>query len=78
MRRLLIVLALAMTVVACSEKPQAATQRKADGHAFEGTGSTGSTEFTAPGWKPGDATSWDLQMKARSQNQNEYSRTSAP
>ena len=75
MRRLLIVLALAMTVVACSEKPQAATQRKADGHAFEGTGSA---DYTAAGWKPGDATSWDLQLKARSQNQNEYSRTSAP
>lgn len=75
MRRLLIVLSMALTAVACSEKPQAATHRKADGHAFEGSVNT---EFTAPGWKPGDATSWDLQMKTRSQNQNEYSRTSAP
>ena len=75
MRRVVIVLALSLTAVACTEKPQTATQRKADGHAFDGSVITG---YTAPGWKAGDATGWDQQMKARSQNQNEYSRTSAP
>ena len=38
---------------------------------------TAGTAYTAPGWKVGDATSWDANMRARTQaGQNEYPRTS--
>ena len=30
--------------------------------------------YTAPGWKAGDAQSWDEQMRRRAQGQNEYTR----
>jgi hypothetical protein len=30
--------------------------------------------YTEPGWKAGDAQSWDEQMRRRAQGQNEYSR----
>ena len=66
---------LAMGLCACSEKPQTATHRKADGHAYEGTGNSA---YTAAGWKAGDAASWEQVMKERAQGQNEYSRASAP
>ena len=61
-------------LAACGEKPQAASHRKADGHAYDGP----STAFSAPGWKAGDEASWEAQMRTRSQGQNEYSRAGAP
>ncbi len=30
--------------------------------------------FSAPGWKPGDKTSWEQQLKTRTQSQNDYTR----
>jgi hypothetical protein len=30
--------------------------------------------YVAPGWTPGDAQSWDEQMRKRVQGQNEYTR----
>ncbi len=65
--------ALSLVLAACSEKPQTATHRKADGHAYDGP----ATAFTAAGWKPGNESSWEAQMRSRSQGQNEYSRTGA-
>jgi hypothetical protein len=63
--------ALAAGLAACTEKPQTQTTRKADTPASQGTG----TPFAAPGWKAGDAASWDEQMRTRAQHgQNEYSR----
>ncbi len=56
---------------ACGEKAQTASGRKADAAPSEGAVAA----FTAPGWKPGDATSWEAQMKKRAEGQNEYSRT---
>ena len=50
----------ALGLCACSEKPQTATQRKADGHAYEGTGNSA---YAAAGWKAGDAASWEKVMK---------------
>jgi hypothetical protein len=58
---------------ACSEKPQSGASHKSDGQAFQGPASA----YTAPGWKPGDQTSWQTQLRARAQGQNEYSRASA-
>jgi len=58
-------------LAACGEKPQTAGSPKSDSAAYTGTGSV----FTAPGWKAGDKTAWELHLKARQQNsQNDYSR----
>ena len=58
-------------LLGCGEKAQTVTARKADAAPYEGAVAA----FTAPGWKPGDATSWEAQMKKRAEGQNEYSRT---
>jgi len=63
-------LALALAGTACSEKPQTAGARKTDAEPWTGT----RTAYTAPGWKPGDEASWDSQIRARAESQNEYAR----
>ncbi len=65
-------IAAAVTLLAaCGDKPQTAGSPRSDTPAFSGTGSA----FTAPGWKAGDKTAWEQQLKARQQNgQNDYSR----
>jgi len=68
------VMVLCALLAACGEKPQTATHRKADGHAYDGT----TDGFAAAGWKAGDAASWEQQIRNRAQGQNEYSRASAP
>jgi hypothetical protein len=69
---LLALAALAALLGACGEKPQTAG-RKSDALASSGANAA----YTAPGWKPGDQASWESQMRNRSQNQNEYSRSPA-
>lgn len=68
---------LMLMLAACSEKPQTAGTPKQDQQAYAGTGVAA---FTAPGWSPGDKTSWASAQKARQlYSQNEYSRmTAAP
>ncbi len=74
MSRTVIVIGLLTAALAgCGEKPQNLTQRKADSPAW--TGAQGGD--SAPGWKAGDQTSWEAQMRTRSQGQNEYSRAEA-
>ena len=70
-RRAWTVAAALLALAACGEKPQTAASRKAD--AAPSTGAVAA--YTAAGWKPGDATSWEAQMKKRSEGQNEYTRT---
>ena len=66
------------SLAACGEKPQTAGTRKADVDPSQGTASGADAAYTAAGWKVGDATSWETQLKARAQNgQNEYSRIGA-
>ena len=65
-----VALASALALSACTEKPQTASTRKADAKASDGPG----TAYTAAGWKPGDAASWEQQMRVRAQGQNEYVR----
>jgi hypothetical protein len=66
------VLALACwALAACGEKPQTSGTRKADVGPAQGAVAA----YTAPGWKQGDATSWEAHMKKRSEGQNEYTRT---
>lgn len=73
MNRLAVVLALGLGLAACGEKPQTQLGSKVDASAHTGTGSA----FVTGTWKQGDKTSWEQQMRARTQNtQNEYSRSS--
>ena len=65
--------AAAMLLGACTEQPQTAGSRKADGSIHQPAKSA----FVAPGWTAGDATSWEEQTRRRAQGQNEYSRAPA-
>jgi hypothetical protein len=65
--------AAALLLGACTEQPQTAGTRKADGSVTQPAKSA----FVAPGWTAGDAASWEAQTKQRTQGQNEYSRTPA-
>jgi hypothetical protein len=76
MRTTLVMAAMALCVAGCGDKAQTlgpGSARKADTKAWEGTPSA----YAAAGWKAGDQASWEAQMRARAQSQNEYSR-SAP
>ena len=74
MRRLVLVSAAALALIACGEKPQTAAGVKSDVPAFHSVEGPGST-YVAPGWKTGDKTAWEQQLKTRLQNgQNEYNR----
>ncbi len=60
-----------LALSACGEKPQTGHGVSGVAPLYAGTGS----QFTAPGWKPGDKGSWEQEMKARMQyGQNEYNR----
>ncbi len=63
---------LCVALAGCGEKPQTANTRKADVAPSQGGGAA----YTAQGWTPGDATSWETHLKKRSEGQNEYTRTS--
>jgi hypothetical protein len=72
MMRFALALIAVVSLVACGERPQTASGGKNDVNAFKGA----DNQFVAPGWKPGDKTSWEQGLKARAQNtQNEYSKT---
>ena len=64
------VLAGALVLGACGERPQTASHRKSDTAASQGA----NPSYTAGSWKAGDAAAWDAQMKTRAQAQNEYAR----
>ena len=74
MKRLLILVPLfagLAGLTACGEKPQTLSGVKTDVAPYEGA----KDPFVVPGWKPGDKTSWEQELKARTQRtQNEYSR----
>ncbi|WP_119354505.1 hypothetical protein [Azohydromonas sediminis] len=64
--------AFAVALTACGETATSdRTVRKTDSPAYQGA----ANPFVADGWKPGDASSWEQQMRTRAQGQNEYSRT---
>jgi hypothetical protein len=72
MMRLALAAMAVMALAGCGERPQTASGGKSDVSAFKGA----DNQFVAPGWKPGDRTSWEQALKARAQNtQNEYSKT---
>ena len=73
MRRLLTLsaaLALALALGACTEKPQTASPSKADTPAWQAA----DNGYVAPGWKAGDRSSLEQQLRSRAQTQNEYTR----
>jgi len=75
MMRILIVALLGTGLAACGEKAQTvqSAQKKSDGKAWDAAHNA----YVAEGWKAGDQASWEQQMRARAQNQNEYSRAPA-
>jgi hypothetical protein len=67
-------LAAALMLAACGEKPQTAGGKKTDAKAWEGA----QGGLVAGGWKVGDQASWEEQLRTRmQQGQNEYNRTSS-
>jgi major membrane immunogen (membrane-anchored lipoprotein) len=69
MMRVALTLCAVVLLAACGEKPQTGAGVKSDTPVFQGV----QNSFVAPGWKPGDKTSWEQGLKARLQNsQNEY------
>jgi hypothetical protein len=74
MMRLVVLFASALVLAACGDKPQTAAGVKSDTASFQGVTGPGNA-YNAPGWKPGDKTAWEQQLKTRLQNgQNEYNR----
>ncbi|NKA01962.1 hypothetical protein GO279_01803 [Ralstonia solanacearum] len=67
-------LALAAALAGCGERAQTAfaSHRKDDAPAYKGAEGD---PFMAKDWTPGDRTSWENQIRARGQYQNEYNRT---
>ena len=64
-------LALAIVLAGCGERVQTipvGTAKKADSAAWQIV----DNGFVAPGWTPGDAASWDAQLKKRAQSQNDF------
>ena len=72
MKKTMLIVSAAVLLAACGEKAQTiGGGSKQDAAAYSGTGSV----FVAPGWKQGDKTSWESELRARGQNgQNEYNR----
>jgi hypothetical protein len=72
MKQTLLIAAVGVALLGCGEQPQTiGTGIKSDVASFQGTGKP----FAAPGWKQGDKTSWEQQLKTRTQNgQNDYAK----
>jgi uncharacterized lipoprotein YehR (DUF1307 family) len=71
---LLMASAVAVPLAGCGEKSQTlspSAAKKSDAKAWEGV--TAGNEYTAGGYKAGDKTTWEAQLKARTERgQNEY------
>ncbi|KQT09692.1 hypothetical protein [Ramlibacter sp. Leaf400] len=71
--RALLTLAAVLGLAACGEDPQVANRVKQDAASFQGTGKA--APYMANGWKAGDRTSWEQQLKTRTQQgQNDYAK----
>ena len=65
------VAAAGLMALAGCEKPQSMGGVKSDTAPYQGTGAAA---FTAGGWKAGDKTSWEQQLKTRAQAQNDHAK----
>lgn len=65
---------LMAVLAACADKPQTASgaSKKGDSKPWDGSTEAG---YTVPDWKQGDRASWEQQLRARNQQQNEYTRS---
>lgn len=73
MKNIALMLISVVALIACGDRQQTAETPSKDAAPYSGTGVA---SFTTSGWKAGDKTSWEQQLKARMQNsQNEYSKT---
>ena len=68
---LFVMIAATLGLNACGEKPQIVVAKKSDTQAWEASGSA----FVASGWKEGDRTSWEEQLRSRAQSQDDYAKT---
>ena len=74
MMRFILIAGAALALAACGDKPQTAAGVKSDAPAFQSVTGPGNV-YNAPGWKAGDKTAWEQQLKTRAQSgQNEYNR----
>jgi hypothetical protein len=65
--------AAALALSACAEREQTASGIKSDAAHYSGTNKQ--PPYMAPGWKPGDRTGWEQQLKVRTvQGQNDYAK----
>ncbi|GAB3476703.1 hypothetical protein GCM10011496_10050 [Polaromonas eurypsychrophila] len=72
--RLVLIAAAALGLAACGDKPQTSAGVKSDVPAFQSVTGPGNA-YNEPGWKAGDKTAWEQQLKTRLQSgQNEYNR----
>ena len=70
--RAALLMAGVLALSACGESPQIANRTRQDSAAFQGNGAA-TNAYAAPGWKQGDKTSWEQQLKTRAQQgQNDY------
>jgi hypothetical protein len=69
----LVLLGAVLVLAACGDKPQTIGQNsRHDTPAFQGTG----MPYQAQGWKAGDRTSWEQELKTRAQQgQNDYAKS---
>ena len=71
---LLMASAVAVPLAGCGEKAQtlnSSSAKKSDAKAWEGV--TAGNEYSVDGYKAGDKTAWEAQLKARTERgQNEY------
>ena len=64
-----------LALAGCGERAQTmdASARKADAQPWS-VSDAGNPAFTAAGWKAGDKTAWEEQLRKRNQAQNDYAR----
>jgi len=71
MKRIVLIAAAAVALVACSESPQKMQTNSRDTPAYTGAGKA----FANKDWKQGDKASWESHQKARNQyGMNDYTR----
>ena len=68
-------IALTLALAACGEKPQTmdASAKKLDAQPWS-VSDAANPAFKAAGWKAGDKTAWEDQIRQRNQAQNDYAR----
>jgi hypothetical protein len=71
MKKIIVIFCAALLLVACKEKLQTiGSNSRVDAAPYQG-----GSAFTVPGWQQGDKTSWESEMKARTQmGQNDYNK----